>query len=128
MSRNRLFLGQVALQQSLPPLHRMAAIVKDVRRQNVKDVPALDSEGPGAPSAWLGMEIIGTGATRHPLACNRFPGVAGYTAALLHAFRRGARRASPVALSILVAVLSLHTPPDRRAASVSCVAPCGLHP
>jgi len=36
-------LGQVALEQSLPPLHRMAASVKNVRKQNVKDVPALDT-------------------------------------------------------------------------------------
>ena len=43
MSRNRLFLGQVALQQSPPPLHRMIESVKDVWRQNVKDVPALDT-------------------------------------------------------------------------------------
>jgi hypothetical protein len=37
--------------------------VKDVRRQNVKDVPALDSEGPRTPSAWFG-KLTGTGATR----------------------------------------------------------------
>jgi hypothetical protein len=49
MSRNRLFLGQVALQQSLPPLHRMAASVKDVRRQNVNHAPALDSAQVGHP-------------------------------------------------------------------------------
>jgi hypothetical protein len=50
MSRNRLFLGQVALQQSLPPLHRMAASVKEVRRQNVNHVPALDTRHLGHPS------------------------------------------------------------------------------
>ena len=43
MSRNRLFLGKVSLQQSPPPLHRMMASVKEVRRQNVKDVSAFDS-------------------------------------------------------------------------------------
>ena len=65
---------------------------------------------------------------RHPLACSRFPGVAGYTAALLHAFPRGTRRASPVALSTLVAVLSLHTPPDHCKLSVSYLATCCLRP
>src|ERR1039458_3776115 len=44
---------------------------------------------------------------RHPLAFSRLPGVASYTAKLLHAFRRGTRRASPVAQCILVAVLWL---------------------
>ena len=32
---------------------------KDVRRQNVTHVPALDSEGPGAPSAWCRKIIEG---------------------------------------------------------------------
>jgi hypothetical protein len=49
MSRSRLFLGQVALQQSPPPLYRMAASVKDVWRQNVKDVPELDTRHRGHP-------------------------------------------------------------------------------
>jgi len=38
----------------------MAASVKDVRRQNVKDVPALDDEGPGGPHSlvvsWLPLD------------------------------------------------------------------------
>jgi hypothetical protein len=32
-----------------PPLHRLTASVKDVRRQTVKDLHTLDSKGPGAP-------------------------------------------------------------------------------
>jgi hypothetical protein len=58
MSRNRLFLGKVALQQSPPPLHRLEASVKDVWRQTVKDVRALDSEGPGAPAGKQGEEEV----------------------------------------------------------------------
>ena len=35
---------RVALQQSPPPLHRLALSVKDVWRQTVKDVLALDTD------------------------------------------------------------------------------------
>jgi hypothetical protein len=59
------------------------------------------------------------GPGRHRLACRRFPGCAGYTTALLHRFLAGARTASPVAQHVLVTVLSLTTPPECHAASVS---------
>src|SRR5947209_7987852 len=49
----------------------------------------------------------------------RLPGWAGYTTALLHRFLGGARTVSPVAQHILVTVLSLTTPPECHAASVS---------
>src|SRR5450755_1710468 len=44
---------------------------------------------------------------RHPLAVPRFPGFCRLYGSLLRRFRRGARRASPVAWYILVIVLSL---------------------
>ncbi len=59
------------------------------------------------------------GPGRHRLACRRLPGWAGYTTALLHQFLGGARTVSPVAQHILVTVLSLITPPECHAASVS---------
>jgi hypothetical protein len=59
------------------------------------------------------------GPGRHRLACRRLPGWAGYTTALLHRFLGGARTVSPVAQHILVTVLSLTTPPECHAASVS---------
>jgi len=59
------------------------------------------------------------GPGRHRLACRRLPGCAGYTTTLLHRFLDGARTASPVAQHVLVTVLSLTTPPECRAVSVS---------
>jgi hypothetical protein len=59
------------------------------------------------------------GPGRHRLACRRLPGCAGYTTTLLHRFLDGARTASPVAQHVLVTVLSLTTPPECHAASVS---------
>jgi len=59
------------------------------------------------------------GPGRHRLACRRLPGCASYTTALLHRFLGGARTASPVAQHVLVTVLSLTTPPECRAVSVS---------
>src|SRR3984893_14594274 len=50
--------------------------------------------------------------SRIPLAIYRFPGVAGYTAALPRRFLDGTRRVSPVARHDLVTVLSLPTPPN----------------
>jgi hypothetical protein len=107
--------------------------------------PVPKCKGPRAPSMWL-EQSPETGATRplgstditplrryyqplrHPLAFSRLPGVAGYTAKLLHAFRRGTRRASPVASCILVVVLWL--PPRQCVWShqSDCGQPCCLRP
>ena len=59
------------------------------------------------------------GPGRRRPACSRLPGCAGYTTALLPRFLDGARTASPVAQHVLVTVLSLTTPPECRAVSVS---------
>src|SRR5215469_796515 len=60
---------------------------------------------------------------RHPLVFHRFPGDASYTVFLLRRFLVGTGRASPVALCILVIVLSLSprqsVPPHQSA----CVGP-----
>ena len=59
------------------------------------------------------------GPSRHRLAFGRLPGCASYTTDRLHRFLDGARTASPVAQHVLVTVLSLTTPPECYAASVS---------
>src|SRR6266850_5768445 len=68
------------------------------------------------------------GPSRHPLVFGRLPGFAGYTAYLLRRFRAGTRRASPVALHVLVTVLSL--PPRRGEHPYRSVfgCSCGLRP
>src|SRR5215468_4190853 len=64
------------------------------------------------------------GPVRHPLAFPPTSRCPGYTASMLRRFRDGARRASPVALRILVIVLSLlprqSAPPPQPDCDVSC--------
>jgi hypothetical protein len=68
------------------------------------------------------------GPGRHPLIFCRLPGVAGYTASLLRRFRDAMRRASPVALHILVSVASLSPRQCGSPRKSVCAVPCCLRP